>query len=292
MQNDEAIWTAIGPAGQFCSFKHKIKNPPETFCRNPHNLTGICTRVTCPLANSLYATVLDHEGVLFLYVKTPERAHTPRHLWEKIKLPRSFAEALQLIDRELQFWPAHQINRVKQRLTRIKQVQARMRKLATRDRQVDLVPIKQKTIRREKTREEKALTAADVDAQVQEELMDRLKAGQYEIFNYPQRLFDKNMEDLEADEEAERELVELDEAEENSLYSVDMEDELANLAFVEDDDDKDDEEQEEALVVSHSQAKKKDAKAKTKAKNKKKKLIEYEDNEESEQEEREALAYA
>jgi protein MAK16 len=273
MQNDESIWTCIGPSGQFCSYKHKIKNPPETFCRNPHNLTGMCTRVTCPLANSLYATVLDQEGVLYLYVKTPERAHTPKHLWEKIKLPRSFAEALQVIDRELEFWPAHQVNRVKQRVTRIRQVQARMRKLATRDRQVELVPIKQKTIRREKTREEKALTAADVDAQVRQELMDRLKTGQFEIFNYPQRLFEKNIDDLEED----RELVELDQDEENSLYSADMEDELANLAFVE--DNSDDEDEDQPLVQQNALAKNK---AKTKNK---KKIIEYEDEDDQDEQE-------
>lgn len=129
-----------------------------------------------------------------------------------------------------------------------------MRKLATRDRQVDLVPIKQKTIRREKTREDKALVAADVDKQVQEELMARLKAGVYEAFNYPQRLFDKN---LDEQEEVERELVELDE----DMYSVDMEDELGNLAFVEDDS-----EEETEMVVSKAK--------------KGKKIIEYEDDEE------------
>jgi protein MAK16 len=183
-------------------------------------------------------------------------------LWEKIKLPRSFAEALQLVDRELQFWPAHQINRVKQRLTRIKQVQTRMRKLATRDRQVDLVPIKQKTIRREKTREDKALVAADVDKQVQEELMARLKSGMYEAFNYPTRLFDKNLEQAE---EVEREMVELGEDEESEIYSVDFEDELANLAFVEDEDESEDEKE---VVVQRVE----------KAKKGKKKIIEYDED--------------
>ena len=37
-------------------------------------------------------------------MKTIERAHLPNQLWEKVKLPRNYANALELIDEHLEFW--------------------------------------------------------------------------------------------------------------------------------------------------------------------------------------------
>lgn len=217
MQNDESIWSCIGTTG-FCSFKVKTKQPPKVFCRNEHNVTGLCSKVTCPLANSNYATVIEKEGVCYLYMKTVERAHLPRDLWEKVKLDANFGEALRQIEENLEYWPSHMLNRCKQRLTRIRQTLSRMRKLAQRDRQLTLVPIKTKTVKRETAREAKAERAAQVEKTVQMELLERLRQGKFGIYNYPFSQFNSAVEEMNPETEVEQEM------EYESMSEADIED--------------------------------------------------------------------
>jgi len=210
MDTDESIWDCINNG--FCSFKVIIKQPKATFCRNVYNVSGSCNRVSCPLANKQYATVRQEEGVCYLYIKTPERAHTPKNMWEKIKLKKNFSEALGQITQNMLWWPEHMVNRCKQRLTKLRQMIMRQRKLALRG-GPKLVPIKKKTERREAIREDKAEKAAKVDLAIESELLQRLRHGVYgDLYNLDEtkfaQLLDENVEEEEDDEEMERQFVE------------------------------------------------------------------------------------
>merc|ERR1719217_963664 len=139
-------------------------------------------------------------------MKTAERAHSPKNLWEKIKLSKNYMEALEQIASNMEFdYHDHQTNRCKQRLTKIRQMLIRMRRIAKEDRP-KLVPIKKKTEKREKTRELKAEAAAQVDLAIERELLERLKQGTYgDIYNFPAKQFDAV---LEREEEEEKEVEE------------------------------------------------------------------------------------
>ncbi|KMZ88286.1 hypothetical protein PVBG_05150 [Plasmodium vivax Brazil I] len=175
MNDDTITWEILGKGK--CSFKKKTQT--QMFCTNEYNVTGLCTKVNCPLSNSVYGTVILDKGEIFLYLKYPERAHLPSSLWTRLQLSQNKKEAFNVIYKEMKY--THNIKQIKKcmkRYVRMKEILKRSRKLILQ-KQVKLVPIKKKTERRDRTRENKALKAANILNNVEKELLNRLNSGVY-----------------------------------------------------------------------------------------------------------------
>ncbi|XP_021728045.1 protein mak16-like [Chenopodium quinoa] len=245
MQHDEVIWQVI--RHNHCSFMSKIET--GLFCRNPYNATGICNRSSCPLANSRYATIREDKetGILYLYMKTIERAHMPNKLWQRIKLPLNYDKAFEIIDKHMMYWPKYLVHKVKQRLTKMHQMRIRMRRLAIKTRE-KIMTTPRKEMKRDARRLDKAEIAAAIEKKIEEELLERLNRGVYDdISNVDEKIWKKVLappeEELEDDEENEVEYVEgfedLEEEDDMEDFGLAMNEPLSDDG--EDDVDEDDE---------------------------------------------------
>uniref|UniRef100_A0A0E0Q6I5 Ribosomal eL28/Mak16 domain-containing protein n=1 Tax=Oryza rufipogon TaxID=4529 RepID=A0A0E0Q6I5_ORYRU len=115
-------------------------------------------------------------------------AHHPNKLWERVKLPRNYEKAIEVINRHLEFWPKLLVHKIKQRLTKMTQYRIRMRKLRLKA--------------------------------IQRELKERLCGDDGMIYSYPFKVLDMEKGDVDPEEDEEEEVEEYVEGD----YMDDMED--------------------------------------------------------------------
>ncbi|GKZ23844.1 hypothetical protein AbraIFM66951_003286 [Aspergillus brasiliensis] len=245
MSSDEIVWQVINQ--QFCAYKLKTtKN--QNFCRNEYNVSGLCNRQSCPLANSRYATIRSdpETGAMYLYMKTVERAHMPSKWWERIRLSSNYAKALEQLDERLIYWPKFLVHKCKQRLTRLTQVAIRMKKLAKEDERLGetvVTKLAPKIRRREEARERKAESAAKIERAIERELIERLRSGAYgdRPLNVEEGIWKKVLRGLERSGEGERD-EDLDDGEEIDLEEEEEDEEgVGQVEYVSDiDEDEED----------------------------------------------------
>lgn len=143
-------------------------------------------------------------------MKTIERAHLPKQLWEKIRLPKNYKKALEMLDEHLEFWAKFQRHKCKQRLTKLHQMIIRKRKLkiSGMHTQEEFESINKRYEKRETKREAKALIAAKLETAIEKELLSRLQQGTYKgIYNLDTSNFNKELdaeEEQELDEQGEQ----------------------------------------------------------------------------------------
>ena len=171
---DGLIWSIIGEKG-FCSFKFKANN--QSLCRNEYNVTGFCSKQSCPISNSNYATIVGKNGEIFLYLKDTTNTRFPDKLWKKFKLSRNFIKSFQEIDIILSLWPKFFVFKTKQKLTKLWQTLLRdkLRKLKKKS----LDNYQETNILYDKNKESKLVSKIKFENLVETELLHRFNLGIY-----------------------------------------------------------------------------------------------------------------
>ena len=143
-------------------------------------------------------------------MKTAERAHTPKELWESVKLDPSYNKALEQIDTELQYWPKFLVHKCKQRFTRLRQILVKRRKMKLEG-SANYKVVSHKAERREQSRLKKITKSAMIENYVKNDLLKNLAKHKYgEIYNIDQKNFEKALENENEEEQLDEDFVEED----------------------------------------------------------------------------------
>ncbi|KAG0440005.1 Protein mak16 [Dictyocoela muelleri] len=169
--SDENIWKMIGGDKNYCTYK--LKTDTISLCKNKYNVTGICDRISCPLANSKYATIKEENGKIFALLKEPERNNTPSNRYEKIEII-DFNQ----IDEILKYFNKDIIHRCKQRYVKLIKCLER-KEIIDKEGVPEIIPKRKRQLRIERSRGKKEFMKLDIKKQVQEELIERMKIGMY-----------------------------------------------------------------------------------------------------------------
>lgn len=209
-------------------------------------------------------------------MKTAERAHTPKDLWESVKLDPSYNKALEQIDKELQYWPNFLKHKCKQRFTRLRQILIKRKKMKLEG-SAEYKIVSRKAEKREKTRLVKAEKSSLIENHIADELLKNLKNGKYDqIYNYDHNAFNKILEKEHAISLNEQD-EEFDENDFDKGYIEDFSDEENEEIEEGEDEENESEEIDDIFNVSKNKTKDGSSKGSKKAINKKRKRnIEYE----------------
>lgn len=172
--NDDLIWSIIGK-NNFCSYKFNSKS--QNFCKSEFNTTGFCSRQSCPLSNSKYATVIQKNGEIYLYIKDSLNDHYPDKLWKKFILSRNFTKSLQELDLILNLWPKFFVYKIKQKLTKLYQIL--IRKKINSMKKKPIKQIDKKKNFKNKITESSLLNKIKFEKLIELELLHRFNLGVY-----------------------------------------------------------------------------------------------------------------
>jgi len=171
---DDLIWSIIGK-NYFCSYKFYSKN--QNFCKNEFNTTGFCSRQSCPLSNSKYATVIQKNGEIYLYIKDTLNTRYPDKLWKKYILSRNFTKSLQELDLILNLWPKFFVCKIKHKLTKLYQILIRKKIIGMKKKSMEKIDIKKTFLN--KLKESSLITKIKFENLIEKELLHRFNLGVY-----------------------------------------------------------------------------------------------------------------